>query len=119
MASVVTFSRTPSAMRAAWTMKMGDRRQEWYAEVGALSKDEQKQFAAARDAMLANAKLLLKDEARIAKCIETKGRPPMRRSNQRVFTSGAGLSFHIYVQVGIWAENETFLLLVHYRNLRV
>ena len=84
-------------MRAAWTMKMGDRRQKWYAEVGALSKDEQEEFAAARDAMLANAKL--KDEARIAKCIETKGRPPMRRSNQRVFTSGAGLSFHIYVQV--------------------
>ena len=98
---------------------MGDRRQKWYDEVDALSKDEQKQFAVARDAMLANAKLLLKEEARIAKCMEAKGRPPMRRSNQRVFTSGAGLSFHIYVQVGIWAENETFLLLVHYRNLRV
>ena len=86
-------------MRAAWTMKMGDRRQKWYDEVDALSKDEQKQFAVARDAMLANAQLLLKDEARIAKCVEAKGRPPMRRSNQRAFASGAGLGFHIYVQV--------------------
>ena len=93
-------------MRAAWTMKMGDRRQKWYDEVDALSKDEQKQFAVARDAMLANAKLLLKDEARIAKCMEAKGRPPMRRSNQRVFTSGAGLSFHIYVQVYSLAETK-------------
>ena len=99
VASVVTFSRTPSAMRAAWTMKMGERRQEWYAEVGALSKDEQEEFAAARDAMLANAQTMLKDEARIAKCVEAKGRPPMRRSNQRAFASGAGLGFHIYVQV--------------------
>ena len=86
-------------MRDLWTMKMTDRRQKWYAEVGALTKAEQEQFAVDRDAMLANAQTMLKDEARIAKCVEAKGRPPMRRSNQRAFASGAGLGFHIYVQV--------------------
>ena len=42
--------------------------------------------------------VVLKDPARIAKCVEAKGRAPLRRSDQRTFTNGAGLSFHIYVQ---------------------
>jgi len=64
-----------------------------------LSASAAQEHRDARDAMLANAPTMLKDEARIAKCVEAKGRPPMRRSNQRAFASGAGLGFHIYVQV--------------------
>jgi hypothetical protein len=81
-------------------MKLTDRRERWYAEVAALSKEEQDAFAEVRKTMLAEAVAALKDEGRIARCMEALGRPPLKRSDQRFFTSGAGLSFHMYVQVG-------------------
>ena len=86
-------------MRSVWSIKLTDRRERWYAEVAALSKEEQDAFAETRKTMLADAVTALKDEGRIARCTEALGRPPLKRSDQRVFTSGAGLSFHIYVQV--------------------
>jgi len=89
-----------SSMRSIWTMKLTDRRERWYAEVAALSKEEQDAFAEVRKTMLAEAVAALKDEGRIARCMEALGRPPLKRSDQRFFTSGAGLSFHMYVQVG-------------------